>query len=585
MRSQKSLEPTQTYTVSGRPQRQSVIKVQQRGGTGIQQCIFRRSDGATVRYVSLRLPCLGVISGLFTEGILAQLVETDLVGCSIYKRLECLDCKRSDFSSAQGFINHCRIAHQREYASHEAAAFACGQTVEETDEGFIPSYPRNPVDPPSRNTRQTQQLLTPQSPYGVTPRNSVSGPSGMLAMGATPTPKPTPLPKNKSAPNTTAAQRKNGRISSRAAMTTPRREASENGSRRPLTPPHDGAMYKTPHLEGLLKRKKIEIDLSKMVKEVKGERIDWDMERWTESSSDESEESLEGFRDRDGDSPMTDLTAAVRETIQEKEPTWMGEDQNLVPAIAQGFGVPAVTSARSVSRISSPVPPAIPSPPMTIPRTGVLEELNRTAGTPKQPSTMVAGQEHVMKDSRSLFNMGLDGNYDYDASSSDDEDGYKSDADAHEDIEMEVESATSHSSVEDHVSPTNTIGFKPPAPFPSQRAGSSPNLRTSCPVANQTAAVPINSALSITTKDDERGVVTPARPQINKKSVMLTPISPAAASLSKQVRFVMPASKNGARRVGNNPGGVLESGLAKMKFGNVRKSGMFGSSEVRKMEG
>lgn len=51
-RGQKSLEQTQTYTVSGRPQRQSVIKVQQRGGTGTQQCIFRRSDGVTVRYVS-----------------------------------------------------------------------------------------------------------------------------------------------------------------------------------------------------------------------------------------------------------------------------------------------------------------------------------------------------------------------------------------------------------------------------------------------------------------------------------------------------------------------------------------------------
>lgn len=507
----------------------------------------------------------------------------------IHKRLECLDCKRSDFSSAQGFINHCRIAHQREYASHEAAAFACGQTVEETDEGFTPPCPRNPVDPPSRNTRQTQQLLTPQSSHGVTPRGSISGLSGMLATGAIPIPKPTLPPKNKSAPNTTTTQRKNGRISSRAAMTTLRRDSFENGSRRPPTPPQDGAMYKTPHLEGLLKRKKIEIDLSKMVKEVKGERIDWEMERWTESSSDESEESLEEFRDRDGDSPMADMVATARETIQEKETTWMTENQNLIPAMRHGsvgLGVPAMTSARSVSRISSPVPPVIPPLPMTIPRIGVPEELNRAVGVPKQLSAVVDGKAHAMEDSRSLFNMGLDGNYDYDASSSDDEDGYKSDADAREDVEMEVESATSHSSVEDHVSPTNTIGFKPPTQFPSHRMGSPPSLRISRPAARQTTSVvSISPALSITSKDVERELVFPTKLQIDQNPAILTPISPVTMSLSKQVRFVMPTSKNGTRKVGINPGGVLESGLAKMKFGHLRRGGVLGSSEARKMEG
>ncbi|KAL8793361.1 MAG: hypothetical protein Q9195_004039 [Heterodermia aff. obscurata] len=45
-------------------------------------------------------------------------------------KLVCLDCRREDFNSAQGFINHCRIAHSRGFASHDAAAIACG---EETD--------------------------------------------------------------------------------------------------------------------------------------------------------------------------------------------------------------------------------------------------------------------------------------------------------------------------------------------------------------------------------------------------------------------------------------------------------------------
>lgn len=501
-------------------------------------------------------------------------VETDLCVIQI-QRLECLDCKRSDFSSAQGFINHCRIAHQREYASHEAAAFACGQTVEETDEGFISPYPRGPVDPPSRNTRQTQQqILTPQNSFSSTSRGSISGPSGALAA---PTPRPTPLPKNKSAPNTMATQRKNGRVSSRAAMTTPRREASENGSRRPPTPPQDGAVYRTPHLEGLLKRKKIEIDLTKVVKEVRGEKINWDMETWSasESSSDESEE---GLKDKDGDVAMSGVEK-VGGKDKGKESARVG-NQNHVAAVRQenaGLGVPAVTSGRSVSRMS-PAPSAAPPPPTS--RAGAqTEEPNKVAAAKKQASMMVDEQDSSMEDSQRLsFNIGMDGSYDYDASSSDDEDGYKSDADAHEDVEMEVESATSHSSEEDQVPTTDTTSFKQHTPLPSQMMGS---LIPHPTVHQPASATPISPALSVSTEDVEREMGTPARPQIDQTPAMLTPISPAATSLSKQVRFVMPTSKNGIRKLGNNPGGVLESGLAKMKFGNVRKSGMFSSGEGR----
>ena len=46
-------------------------------------------------------------------------------------KLVCTDCRRDNFNSAQGFINHCRIAHNRGYASHEAAALACGVEVED----------------------------------------------------------------------------------------------------------------------------------------------------------------------------------------------------------------------------------------------------------------------------------------------------------------------------------------------------------------------------------------------------------------------------------------------------------------------
>lgn len=45
-------------------------------------------------------------------------------------KLVCLDCHRENFSSTQGFINHCRIAHKRDFKSHEEAAVHCGQAIE-----------------------------------------------------------------------------------------------------------------------------------------------------------------------------------------------------------------------------------------------------------------------------------------------------------------------------------------------------------------------------------------------------------------------------------------------------------------------
>ena len=52
-------------------------------------------------------------------------------------KLVCLDCRRDNFSSAQGFINHCRIAHSRSFASHDAAADACGEPVDVDESGSV----------------------------------------------------------------------------------------------------------------------------------------------------------------------------------------------------------------------------------------------------------------------------------------------------------------------------------------------------------------------------------------------------------------------------------------------------------------
>ncbi|OAA33827.1 hypothetical protein AAL_01292 [Moelleriella libera RCEF 2490] len=49
-------------------------------------------------------------------------------------KLVCLDCNRENFSSTQGFINHCRIAHKRDFKSHEEAAVHSGQPIEGNSE-------------------------------------------------------------------------------------------------------------------------------------------------------------------------------------------------------------------------------------------------------------------------------------------------------------------------------------------------------------------------------------------------------------------------------------------------------------------
>ncbi|KAK4191138.1 hypothetical protein QBC35DRAFT_376532 [Podospora australis] len=52
-------------------------------------------------------------------------------------KLVCIDCHRWDFSSTQGFINHCRIAHKRDFKSHEEAAVHCGHPIEVDVSGTI----------------------------------------------------------------------------------------------------------------------------------------------------------------------------------------------------------------------------------------------------------------------------------------------------------------------------------------------------------------------------------------------------------------------------------------------------------------
>ena len=82
-------------------------------------------------------------------------------------KLVCSSCHREDFNSAQGFINHCRIAHSHNLASHEAAARECGQEVD----------PNEVVEMASEMTVPPNALLPPISTGTVHPMNRTQVPS------------------------------------------------------------------------------------------------------------------------------------------------------------------------------------------------------------------------------------------------------------------------------------------------------------------------------------------------------------------------------------------------------------------------
>lgn len=60
-----------------------------------------------------------------------------------FVKLICNNCLRGNFSSIQGFLNHCRIAHKVDYKSHDAAAIDCGRLLDENEVANLPPEPQN----------------------------------------------------------------------------------------------------------------------------------------------------------------------------------------------------------------------------------------------------------------------------------------------------------------------------------------------------------------------------------------------------------------------------------------------------------
>ncbi|KAJ9619672.1 hypothetical protein H2203_008454 [Taxawa tesnikishii (nom. ined.)] len=75
-------------------------------------------------------------------------------------KLVCKNCHRWNFSSVQGFLNHCRIAHKQEYKTHEEAATDCGQPVTDEDRRMLSQAPPPPLAPTVRTPAPKASLPT-----------------------------------------------------------------------------------------------------------------------------------------------------------------------------------------------------------------------------------------------------------------------------------------------------------------------------------------------------------------------------------------------------------------------------------------
>lgn len=189
-------------------------------------------------------------------------------------KLVCIDCQRENFSSTQGFINHCRIAHKRDFKSHEEAAVKCGQ-------------PYQTPEAAASNGAATPPVEKKQP--------SASAPAPAPAPVAAPAPAPVPVPA--SIPAVAAFPRQSGVVNALARSNGPEMSYNEacaslsarlkgviklysqggDQASKPATAkvetPAVGKKQEpapeTPHLSRLLQRRKFSGNLRELVRDAK----------------------------------------------------------------------------------------------------------------------------------------------------------------------------------------------------------------------------------------------------------------------------------------------------------------------------
>ncbi|KAK5133952.1 hypothetical protein LTR08_007072 [Meristemomyces frigidus] len=119
-------------------------------------------------------------------------------------KLVCNNCQRGNFSSIQGFLNHCRIAHKVDYKSHDAAAVDCGRSLNELEAASLPpeALAAIAMHKPS-GSRSTSTTTTPfKTQHLVHPMNLPGNGNGptMVSQQVQVPKAPNPLPVRSLAP-------------------------------------------------------------------------------------------------------------------------------------------------------------------------------------------------------------------------------------------------------------------------------------------------------------------------------------------------------------------------------------------------
>jgi len=76
-------------------------------------------------------------------------------------KLICNNCLRGNFSSIQGFLNHCRIAHKVDYKSHDLAAIDCGRLLDEHEAASLSVDAHVTAAPKATASRSSSTATTP----------------------------------------------------------------------------------------------------------------------------------------------------------------------------------------------------------------------------------------------------------------------------------------------------------------------------------------------------------------------------------------------------------------------------------------
>jgi len=162
-------------------------------------------------------------------------------------KLVCPDCGRLDFGSAQGFINHCRIGHQRNFASHDAAAEGCGEPLEVDESGAVKGTPA-------------------ETPVANVPT--------VLAIPAMATPPTTPV----SAPTSSATAHPLVRSAHLISKDAPAkllvkggciRKTERKASKAKKAAPAQGQCPEAPHLSAFLQQQGVSLNLQEAVSDAK----------------------------------------------------------------------------------------------------------------------------------------------------------------------------------------------------------------------------------------------------------------------------------------------------------------------------